>query len=69
MAEKGKKLFRTYNNNYGCNACLESDRFNRNITTDSLFYRFLNNSKCDHCYIYKWYQELEEYRKSYQDDE
>jgi len=54
--------FRLHSCNYGCNKCLEEERYSRNIGTDTLFFRFLNHSKCDDCYIYRLYQELEYYR-------
>lgn len=66
--ERAKRLFRTFSSNYGCKACLENERYSKNIDTDSLFFRFLNYIKCENCYVYKMYQELEDYRKSYYDD-
>lgn len=66
--ERVKRLFRTYNNNYGCKNCLENERYDRSISTESLFFRFVDHIQCKDCYIYKMYQELEDYRKSYYDD-
>lgn len=69
--EKERKLFRTYLQNYGCLSCLENDRYNHCIDTDTLFFKFLKSSKCQDCYVYKMHLELETYKnmeKVYVDD-
>ena len=63
-----KANFRLFNDNYGCAACLDNDRHKFSISSSSLFYRVVNKTHCENCYIYKMWKELQEYKEDYEDD-